>query len=517
MFPRYRSQINLANIKKWDTRGFSKLQDTIYALSTGFISRSALAVIRISGPKAKYCLEALIDGQKLPLPRHASLRRLICPKTKFILDHSLVLWFPAPKSFTGEDVVEIHMHGSRAVVLGVFESLDYLDNSEQNNNIRPAQEGEFTKRAFDSGKMDLTEVEGLADLLASDTSEQRKQALRQMEGHLRVQFETWREELIKYLAHTEAVIDFGDDEREDDIDDSHMFTLIPKIKALRQVLYDHIKDGQAGELVRQGVRIVLVGPPNAGKSSLLNLLAKRPVAIVSPTPGTTRDVIEVRLDLGGVACLLSDTAGLRLSLDPLEQEGVRRARVALQDAQVKVFVLDAADPAAHEDAFCELKQLLDLERDVDDGRDAAPRSRFVLAMNKMDQLQDTDGEGSLACEREERRWQAAAAGLVSVRLSCQSGGGLDLLEAAVSAAVGQLLSGSGRPPLITRQRHRVHLRRCVEHLDSFLLTASNPQAAAMDLAAEDLRLAMCELGRLTGRMDVEEVLDVIFRDFCIGK
>lgn len=263
---------------------------TIYALSSGQLSKTGVAVLRLSGPSSRLCLESLTPRQAFPKERMASLRKLICPQTGDLLDQALVLWFPGPKSFTGEDVVEFHVHGSRAVIQGMFAAFEHLD--ERSYSVRPAERGEFTRRAFDNGKMDLTEVEGLADLLAADTSEQRKQALRQMDGHLRIQFEKWREELIGCLAHTEAVIDFGDDDREDDVNDSAMWALLPRVQHLVDELVVHLQDGRRGEIVREGVRIALVGPPNAGKSSLLNVLAKRPAAIVSPVAGTTRYINE---------------------------------------------------------------------------------------------------------------------------------------------------------------------------------------------------------------------------------
>jgi tRNA modification GTPase len=319
--------------------------DTIFALSSSgsYSTKTGVAVVRISGPHAYYCLSELLKKDpssivSLPSARQASLRRLFCPGSGDLLDQALVLCFPSPRSFTGEDVVELHTHGSRAVIQSLFTAFEdinkQLSRTEVNRVgvVRPADRGEFTRRAFENGKMDLTEVEGLSDLLDAETSAQRKQALRQMEGYLRIKFEAWREELKGCLAYTEAVIDFGDDDREDDINDSTMYALLPRVQELRDELEYYLKDGRKGEIVREGVRIALVGKPNAGKSSLLNCLAKRPAAIVSPVAGTTRDVVEVRMDLEGVSCIVSDTAGLRLGLDTttdeIEIEGMRRARLA---------------------------------------------------------------------------------------------------------------------------------------------------------------------------------------------
>jgi tRNA modification GTPase len=518
--------------------------DTIFALSSGPMTKTGVAVIRLSGPEARRALEVLqtvpeakrapspTKLPEFPAPRRACVRNLWDPKTGDMLDQALVLWMPGPHSFTGEDVVELHTHGSRAVIQGVFTALEYMDSdpaqylSTTDGGIRAAERGEFTRRAFDNGRMDLTEVEGLSDLLDAETSLQRKQALKQMEGHLGATFERWRAVIVRCLAHTEAVIDFGDDDREDDVDDSSIYVLIPQVQALRNEIELHLKDGRKGELVRGGLRIALAGPPNAGKSSLMNALARRPAAIVSPIAGTTRDIVEVRMDLGGVSCLVSDTAGLRKNTDdPIEEEGIRRAKDAFRRAHLKLFVGDASDSQSVHQASKMLQalipededrteQLLNDHGDRDGGGEEeeeeagglGANSRVLMVLNKCDLV---PGKGTM----QEMSSTVAAGGVEVVPLSCTTGEGLATLEEVIERNVKDLVSAGGEEgALITRERHRRHLQRCAVHLESFL-TGRLP----MDAAAEELRLASLELGRVTGRVDVEELLDVIFRDFCIGK
>jgi len=397
-----------------------------------------------------------------------------------------------------------------------------IGSSSSGGGIRPAERGEFTRRAFDNGRLDLTEVEGLADLLEAETSLQRTQALRQMEGHLRSTFETWRAELVRGLAHTEAVIDFGDDDREDDVNDSALDALMPRIGDLASAIQGHLLDGRRGELVREGVRIALVGAPNAGKSSLINALARRPAAIVSPIAGTTRDVVSVRLDLGGVPCVVSDTAGLRAAgeaSDVVEVEGMARARTAFMEAQIRVFVIDASDEAAAaagEGVFEGLLAESKIENEDNSilGSETSSGPVVLRVLNKAD-LMVASATPPLPSPSS------------SYTVSCVTGAGLAVLEEALAHAVQKLLANGtplvaagavGPSPqegvLITRERHRRHLQQCLGHLHRFL---GKEGRLPMDAAAEELRLATLELGKLTGRVDVDELLDVIFRDFCIGK
>ena len=522
--------------------------DTIFALSSGPVVKSGVAVVRLSGPACREILTILqnaplISSNKIaslstkpipfPEPRRASVRTLICPKTGDELDRAMVIWMPGPHSFTGEDVCELHLHGSRAVVSGLFQALEHLDAPTRGRGIRAAAKGEFTRRAFENNRMDLTEIEGLSDLLDADTALQRKQALRQMDGHLSKQFEVWRRVLVQCLAHTEAVIDFGDDDRELDIDESAMTKLFPIVQQLRDEIEAHLKDGRRGELVREGVRISLVGPPNAGKSTMLNLLARRPAAIVSPIAGTTRDIVEVRLELGGIPCIVSDTAGLREhATDVVESEGIRRAKEAFKQAHIKVFVVDAGNVSEMHSAYAMFQHLLkelneeepkDLlssnsaqrEHVIDvpsaesvygSERDTSSDARVAIVLNKIDLLKG-------GVEEAEKLSANVQNGMPVYAVSCATGHGVADLENALHAAVKKMLSTSHtESTLITRERHRRHLKICAQHLDKFLHLKLQ-----MDTAAEELRLAALELGRVSGRVDIEELLDVIFRDFCIGK
>ena len=457
----------------------SPVTDTIFALSSGPMVKSGVAVIRLSGPACRTVISTLqtrnlsaisadpsqsTHPPAFPQPRRASVRTLYCPRTGDTLDKALVLWMPGPHSFTGEDVCELHVHGSRAVVLGIFEALEHLDRPSQGAGIRAAERGEFTRRAFENNRMDLTRVEGLSDLLEADTALQRNQALKQMDGYLSRQFEIWRKGLVKCLAHTEAVIDFGDDDREDDVHDTAMLPLFPIVRQMRSEIEKHLQDGRRGELVREGVRVALVGPANAGKSTLMNALARRPAAIVSPIAGTTRDIVEVRLELGGIPCIVSDTAGLREHTeDIIEQEGIRRAKDSFQRAHVKVFVGDVSDTKAMK----MLKQLLKDDKntnvnttDVVKTSSVQDNSRVAIVLNKIDLLADGIDFTALPTSID---------GIPTYAISCSTGFGIASLEEALNQTIKSLLESSPdtESTLITRERHRRHLQLCAEHLDNF--------------------------------------------------
>lgn len=448
------------------------MTDTIYALASA-PGPAGVAVVRVSGPGANESLLALSEPLPLPEPRQSSLRRLRDPSTGSVIDEAVVLRFAGPNSFTGEDVVEYHIHGGRAVLEALMRALGRFTGH------RMAMGGEFTRRGFENGRMDLTAAEAVADLIAAETEAQREQALAQMGGALTRIYDGWTQRLTKTLAHLEAEIDFPDEALPDDIG--------TKVKpVIRQVAFEirqHINDGRRGEILREGVKIAVVGAPNAGKSSLVNALARRDVAIVSDMPGTTRDVIEVHLNLGGYPVILADTAGLRpdqighTGHDRIEQEGMRRALDYARNADVVLLLFDgAALPSLDPHSLKLLDQRTLAYATKADIARAAPRVR---------------GE-SLPT------------------LSVETGEGMDRLIKDLTRAAADAIGATDRPYL-TRARHR----EALEHTLGALTRAE--EAMLPELIAEDVRLAVRSIGRITGRVDVEDLLDIIFRDFCIGK
>lgn len=450
--------------------------DTIYALASGS-GRAGVAVVRISGVGAGGALDALSTKAR-PEARRAALVRLHHPTTAETLDDALALWFPGPASFTGEDVAELHVHGGPAVVEGVLSALGALEG------LRLAEPGEFTRRAFENGKLDLTQVEGLADLIEAETDAQRRQALRQAEGELGRLYDGWREALIKASAHFEAELDFSDEELPEDL---HL-AVVDAVRDLYAAIEAHLRDGRRGERLRDGVRLAIVGPPNAGKSSLMNALARREAAIVSDIAGTTRDVVEVHLNLGGYPLLVADTAGLRDSADAIEQEGVRRARAWAEAADLKLVVFDATALASEGDLDQAMAGLLD---------DTA-----LVALNKADRV-----EGTLPTQ---------IGAHPALAISVKTGLGLDAMLEALGRRVTERCRVPQDGPAPTRARHTQALERTARALERFL-ARDNPAHLGAELEAEDLRIAARELGRITGRVDVEDLLDVIFSEFCIGK
>jgi tRNA modification GTPase len=452
-------------------------RSTIFALSSGR-PPAAIAVLRVSGPQAGAALKALIG--RVPEPRKAALVRVREPGSGDVIDEALALWFPAPQSETGEDVAELQLHGGHAVISGVMEALEKIDG------CRVAEAGEFTRRAFENGRLDLTEVEGLADLIAAETPAQRRQAFRQLKGLIGDRAEDWRRRLIEALALVEARIDFSD---EADVPEDLIGPALRAARQLRDEMAAALADGGRGERLREGLVLAIAGPPNAGKSTLLNRLARREAAIVSPHPGTTRDVIEVHLDLGGYPVTLLDTAGIRESDDPVEQEGVRRARARAAAADLVLWVTDlsvagiVASEASHELSDAEVWRV---------------ENKADLATGEAAGKNESQSKGSVNH---------------SFTISATKGNGVDALIAALTRYAKQYFAQT-EATIVTRARHRQALEETVAALNRAL---GQGQGAGEELIAEELRLAVTTLGRLTGRVDVEDILDVIFRDFCIGK
>ena len=431
----------------------SATRDTIFAVATA-LGRAGIAIVRVSGPQADSAVQQL-TRRGAPADRRAAYRELFDTSNYELIDAGLVLFFAAPHSYTGEDSAEFHIHGGRAVAGALLRNLARLPG------LRPAEPGEFTRRAVENGRLDLTQAEAVADLVDAETQAQHRLALRQLGGHLAGMYETWRARLIHAAAWIEAGIDFADEEIPPDAAETSRAGL----RSLLGEIQAHLNDGRRGELLREGLHVAIVGSPNAGKSSLLNALAQRDVAIVSDIPGTTRDVIEVRLDLGGYPVILADTAGLRDSEDRIEQEGVRRARARAETADLRILVLDGATPL----------------------RPAVPAD--IVVWNKAD----------LVSARSEGLW-----------ISAKTGEGLEILIQKLTRAAAERLE-LPEAPVLTRTRHRAAVEEAARSISASLET---PEP---ELAAEHLRIAMRSIGRITGRVDLDELLDVVFRDFCIGK
>ncbi|MDD3669092.1 MAG: tRNA uridine-5-carboxymethylaminomethyl(34) synthesis GTPase MnmE [Alphaproteobacteria bacterium] len=430
------------------------LADTIYALASGH-GAAGVAVIRVSGNRAWEIARAL-SGLKKIQPRHAYVAPLRHNGQE--LDKAVLLCFKAPRSFTGEDVAEFHVHGGRAVVQAVSDAI-------ADTGARPAERGEFSRRAVVNGKMDLTQAEGLMDLIGAQTEKQRAQALSQLDGRLAALYDGWRDRLVRHMAYLEAFIDFPDE----DIPPEKLRRIDADLAELAGEVARYLNDNKAGEKLRTGFQIAIVGAPNVGKSSLINALTRREVAIVSQTAGTTRDIVEAHLDVDGFPVILADTAGLRETRAEIESEGIRRAVRRAEEADLVLHVLDASDNGAAD-------------------KIAIKNSRVIRVWNKIDRIAGKPPEG--------------------LAVSAKTGKGIAALwEAVKSVLHADFASSTG----ITRDRYRVALEEAHRAL------ANAVRVSELELKAEELRLAARALGRITGRIDADELLDVIFRDFCIGK
>ena len=442
---------------------------TIYALSTG-PGISGIAVIRVSGKKTGDVIKK-ITRNKLPNPREATRRKFNYINTNELIDEGVLLWFPGPNSYTGEDLAEFHVHGSRAVINALHKTLSQI------KNCRLAEPGEFTKRAFQNGKISLLKAESIADLISSETEIQRKQALKIMSGKSSDQFNSWRDKLLKILSHIEAKIDFPDEDLAKDI-----LTNIQKTSdQVSSEIQKTLNDQKVGERIREGFKIAIVGPTNSGKSSLLNYLSKRDAAIVSEIAGTTRDVIETHLNLDGYPVVISDTAGIRESKNEIEKKGIKLALNRAEDADLKLVIIEAKNV----DFKGVLKNLLD--------------ESAIIVINKSDLI-----KGKL-----NSKFKKYEHVLISIKKDLN-------LNKLISKIKNKLKNKfiSSENILITRERHRQNLKNCVYHLQKF---DERRTTSEVDKAAEDLRLATRHLGMIVGKVDVEELLGSIFNDFCIGK
>ena len=442
---------------------------TIYALSTG-PGVSGVAIIRISGPDTLKVIK-LLTNKNAPRPREATLRKINNINTSELIDEGIVLWFPGPESYTGEDMAEIQVHGSKAVIDAIHKNISNIEN------CRLAEPGEFTKLAFQNGKIDLLKAESVADLISSETEIQRKQAVKIMSGRSADKFNTLREKLLQILSHVEAKIDFPDEDLPKDILSKIKKDTDEVLKDIEKILNDQ----KVGERIREGFKIAILGPTNAGKSSLINHLSNRDVAIVSEIAGTTRDVIETHLNIDGYPVIVSDTAGIRESVDEIEKKGIKLTLNRAEEADLKLVVVDAKNIDFNDT----LKGLLD--------------DNAILVLNKSDLLEkDINPEINR---------------INHVLISIKNNLNIDKLIQKIKNTLKNKFITSHNI-LITRERHRQHLEQCVSHLKRF---NQKKEVEDFDIAAEDLRLAARHLGMIVGKVDVEEILGTIFNDFCIGK
>ena len=442
---------------------------TIYALSSG-PGISGIAVVRVSGKDTSEVIKQ-ITREDLPSPRVAALKKFNKIDTNELIDEGVIIWFPGPNSYTGEDLAEFHVHGSRAVISALHSSISKI------KNCRLAEPGEFTKIAFQNGKINLLKAESIADLVSSETEIQRKQAIKIMSGKSSDQFNSWREKLLKILSHIEAKIDFPDEDLPKDILSEIQKTSDQVSSEIKKILDDQ----KVGERIREGFKIAIVGPINAGKSSLLNYLSKRDVAIVSEIAGTTRDVIETHLNLDGYPVVVSDTAGIRDSKNEIEKKGIKLALNRAEDADLKLVIIDAKNV----DFTGVLKDLVD--------------ENAILVVNKSDLL---NGKLNEKLKKHDH-----------ILISIKNNSNLDKLILKIKSKLENKFLSHG-DILITRERHRQHLEQCINHLQNF---KNKNGSEEFDKAAEDLRLATRHLGMIVGKVDVEEILGSIFNDFCIGK
>ncbi|XP_001864986.2 tRNA modification GTPase GTPBP3, mitochondrial [Culex quinquefasciatus] len=470
---------------------------TIFGLSSGS-GKCGVAVIRVSGDASSDVVHRKTSSNKLPAARQAVLRRIVHSRTAEMIDRGLVLWFPGPHSFTGEDCVEFHVHGGAAVVSAMYDSLGSIDG------VRLAEPGEFTKRAFYAGKMDLTEVEGLADLIEAETEAQRKQALLQASGELSKLYNEMRSRLVRCIANVEAYIDFAEDQ---DVDDTVLQSVGEDVATLVRDISTHLNDHRRGERLRAGVRTAIIGAPNVGKSSFVNLLSNRKVSIVTNVAGTTRDIIESHHDIGGYPVILADTAGLRASTDDIvESEGISRAKDYFQLADLLILMIDSEDLQRYlqnGDTFdCFLSHYL---TSLGINREALSTAKSMLIVNKCDLLLESFLEPIKKIPN-------------ITLLSCHTQAGLEAVLQEITTNLKHLCGNpSKESPNLSQQRHRYHLKQCVDCLEKYQRYVEGQRNPDLAIATQHLRNATRCIGKITGAIETEEILDVIFSTFCIGK
>lgn len=436
----------------------------------------------------------LLTGSDSFKPRYATLKPIRDPSTQALIDNGLILFFESPKSFTGEDSAEFQVHGGPAVVSALLNALSKV------KGLRPAEAGEFTKRAFFNGKLDLTEVEGLADLIHAETEFQRRQALIQADGHLSRLYNKWRKQLLRNIAHIEAYIDFSEDEN---IEDNVLEVMLKSLTELKTEIQRHLIDGRKGERLRDGVKMVILGDTNVGKSSLMNLLVQRDISIVTDIEGTTRDVVESHFDIGGFPVVIADTAGLRESNDIVESEGITRAKKHATIADLVVLVVDGEKMGKNFDGNFDkyvekyLKHL-GLDQDVLEGR------QVLTVVNKVD----------LMTQQHQKHLNDAKI----LAISCTKSINIDKLLSIITKNLTKLCGDpQSESPILSHARHRFFLQECLQSLEIFLENFDSSREHDFAILVEDLRSAVRSIGRITGEVHVEEILDIVFKDFCIGK
>jgi tRNA modification GTPase len=483
-------------VKNWSDLN---LKDTIYALSSGS-GKCAISCIRISGPHSSKIFSELADPPVIPKPRVASLKKLLYPYTaskieeREIIDEVIAIYFQAPHSFTGEDMVELFVHGSNSVRKEVLETLGKLQN------FGMAEPGEFIQRAMKNGKMSLSSVEGVADLINSETNEQRKQALRQLSGKTEKVYLKWSQKLSKLYASIEAIIDFGEDEM---INIRIVQDIYKEVASLKSEIEAHLNDGNRGEMIRSGISVAIVGPPNAGKSSLLNLISKRSASIVSPVKGTTRDVVEVRMDISGYPVILADTAGISDDIsNEIELEGVRRSKERIILSSLIILMIDINDVPSKQQLDLKISEILGINEDHSE-------KQILVVLNKTDLLQQKPD--LFESDKE----------ITFLYISCATGEGVTKLIEVIQEKIGNYMLGNSEKSsesVITRSRHRIHLDQANKSLSTFIdMYDDSTIQSHLDVAAEELRESINCIGRITGRVDIEDILDQLFKDFCIGK